>query len=294
MKRHTIAGWGAVALGAGIAIGAILGPLTLGVIRFRTSENLENQFVGGEIVSLGVVAPALLVAGVLWLRERRIAPALAIGPAIYAVYTYVTTVVGQDYARYPGNVEAFFPLYALLVSGGATTAALAAVDLAETDAPPPDDRLRRVAAGLFLAIAGFFALAWAAQIRLVYTAEPPMEYQEGPTLFWLIKLLDLGFVIPALIATGVGLLRRHPLAVKAAYAVATFGTCLAGAVAAMAIAMELKGDPSSNPVMLAFVIPVGGVLAFVTVRLLASYAADSDQEHRVGIVMTNWRSQHAR
>jgi hypothetical protein len=293
MRRHIVAGWGAVALGAGIAIGAVLGPLALGIIRFRTSENAENQFIGGEVVSLGLVAPALVVAGVLWLRQRRLAPALAFGPALYAVYTYVTAIVGQEYARYPGNVETFFPLYALLVAGGAAMAAIAGAELAGSDAPMPPDRLRRIAAGLFLAIGAFFALAWAAQIRLVYIGQPPVEYQEGPTLFWIIKLLDLGFLIPALIATGSGLIRRHPIAVKAAYGLAPFGTCMASAVAGMAIAMEIRGDPTSNPVMLLFVIPVAGALAFVTVKLLASFAAGSGQERPAGAVMNEWTAQHA-
>ncbi len=125
MRRHIIAGLAAIALGAGIAAGAVLGPLALRVIQFRTSANLENQFVGGEVVSLAVVAPALIVAGGLWLRQHRLAPALAFGPALYAVYTYGTAVVGQEYAQYDGNVEKFFPLYAALVAGGGGVAACA-------------------------------------------------------------------------------------------------------------------------------------------------------------------------
>lgn len=270
-SRRAIAGWASLALGAGIAVSAMLGPLVLKVIQFRTSDNAENQFVGGEVVSLGIVAPALIVAGVMWRRGHRLAPALAFGPALYAVYTYVTAVIGQDYARYPGNVEKFFPLYAALVAGGTVIAALAAGDLAGSEGPVPSDRLRRFTAGLFMTIGGFFALAWAAQIRLVYIGQPPTEYQEDPTLFWLIKLLDLGFVIPALIGTGIGLLRQHPVAIKAAPGMAAFATCMAAAIAGMAIAMEVKGDPAASLGMLMFVLPVAGVLAGTTVSLLSSY-----------------------
>jgi hypothetical protein len=45
----------------------------------------------------------------LWLRDDRLAPALALGPALYTVYTVVTAILGQDYARFPGNVERAFP-----------------------------------------------------------------------------------------------------------------------------------------------------------------------------------------
>ncbi len=68
----------------------------LKAIKFRTSGNIETQFMGGEIVSLGLVAPALIGAGVMWLRGHRLAPAVAIGPALYAVYTYFTVLGGQE------------------------------------------------------------------------------------------------------------------------------------------------------------------------------------------------------
>ena len=271
MSPRQAAGLGSIALGAGIAVSAILGPLVFKVIEFRTSDHLENQFVGGEVVSLTVVAPAAIAAGVLWLRGHRLAPALALGPALYAVYTYTTAVLGQEYARYDGNVEQFFPLYAGLVAGGAAIAAFAWSRLGETELPMPSDRLRRTLAGVFLGIGGLFALTWAAQIRLVVTGNPTAEYVEGPTLFWLIKLLDFGFVIPALLVTGVGLLRRHPAAITAAYGVAGFATCLAGSIAGMAVAMEAKNDPASQPAMLAIVLPAAIGLALLTGRLLQSF-----------------------
>lgn len=271
MRDQRIAGYGSIALGLGIATGVILGPLVLRVIEFRTSANIEHQFVGGEVVSLGIVAPTMIASGVLWLREHRLAPVLAIGPALYTVYTYVTAVVGQEYARYDGNVEKFFPLYAALVAGGGAITAYAWSRLGEAEVPMPSDGLRRTEAGIFLGLGGFFALAWAAQIRLVITGNPPADYQEGPTLFWLIKLLDFGFVIPALVTAGIGLLRRHPAAVKAAYGLTVFATCLGGAVAGMAVAMELKDDPSAQPALLAVALTATAGLAAVTVGLLRSY-----------------------
>lgn len=271
MSQHRIVGLGAIVLGVGIAASAVLGPLVLRVIDFRTSEHLENQFVGGEVISLAVAAPAAIAAGALWLRGHRLAPALALGPALYAAYTYTTAIIGQEYTRYPGNVERFFPLYAGLVAGGAALAAVAWAQLRAAKVPAPSDALRRGLAGIFLGIGGFFALAWAQQIRLVVTGDPPAEYKEGPSLFWIVKLLDFGLVIPLLMATGVGLVRRRPAAIRAAYGLATFATFLAGSVAGMAIAMHVKDDPSAQPAMLAVLVPAVAVLAVVTTKLLQSY-----------------------
>lgn len=275
MVQSRLVGFGSMALGAGIAASAVLGPLVLKVIEFRTSANIENQFVGGEVISLAVVAPMAVAAGVLWLRGHRLAPPLALGPALYAVYTYTTAVIGQEYGRYDGNVEQFFPLYAGLVAGGAAIATFAWGQLGETEAPLPPDRLRRTMAGIFLGLGSFFALAWAQQLRLVYSGNPTAEYQEGPTIFWLIKLLDFGFMIPLLLATGVGLIRKNRTAIKAAYGLATFATCLAGSITGMAVVMQAKGDPSAQPVMLVVLIPATIGLAVVTEHLLRSYVQDT-------------------
>ena len=74
MSPQRITGLGTVALGAGITVAAVLGPLVLRVIKFRTSANIENQFVGGEGVTLAVVAPLLVGAGVAWMRGHKLAP----------------------------------------------------------------------------------------------------------------------------------------------------------------------------------------------------------------------------
>ena len=264
-------GLGLLGLGLGIAVSAILGPLVLGVIKLRTPVNIENQFVGGEIVSLGVVAPVAVVAGVLWLRGHRLAPALALAPALYSVYTYASVVFAQDYARFDGNGERFFPLYTALAGGGAAIAVSAWSQLGRQPIPIPSLHLRRTLGTILIAAGSLIGLAWAQQIRLVISGQPGADYLEGPSLFWFIKFADFGFVIPAMLATGVGLFRSIPTAIKAAYGLAGFLTCLAGSVTGMGIAMELKGDPSSQPGVLIALVPLTLGLAAVTAILLRSF-----------------------
>jgi hypothetical protein len=268
MSKRNIAGFGMIALGAAIAISAVLGPLILGAIRFRTSANIENQFVGSEIVSLGIVAPVAVASGVLLVKGSRIAPALALGPTLYSIYTYSSAILGQEYNRYEGNVESFFPLYATIVAGSGALAATAWSMLSQSDIPTPAPRLRRSLATILVAGGTLIGLAWTAQIRLVLTGHPPTEYIEGPTVFWVIKLFDLGFVVPAAIAVGIGLLRGHPASIKAAFGLSGFLTCMAGAVAGMAIAMELKGDPSSQPMIIVILLPITAGLAMAKISLL--------------------------
>lgn len=74
-------------LASGTAVVAVLGPLWTGVLVHRTSVTTVNQLVGADAAALLVVAPVCLVAAALAWRGHRAAPALALAPAVYAVYT---------------------------------------------------------------------------------------------------------------------------------------------------------------------------------------------------------------
>nr|MDQ6905920.1 hypothetical protein [Chloroflexota bacterium] len=90
MNKNTekrLVGMGLITLGAGIAANALLGPLALRVLHFHNSASGINQLIGGEAVSLVVVAPLSVAAGALWLRGQKAAASLALAPSLYALYT---------------------------------------------------------------------------------------------------------------------------------------------------------------------------------------------------------------
>ncbi len=269
MQAHRVAGFGSLALGAAVATSAVVGPTLLKIVKFRTSHSVETQFIGGDIVSLALVAPVLIGAGALWLRNHRLAAAATIGPALYTAYTFVTVIGGQEYRRYPGNVEKFFPLYVSILGGAVALTFYSWSKLAEAGIPPPAQGLRRAFTWVFVGIGGFVALAWAAQIQAVMSGHPPADYESAPALFWLIKTLDFAFCIPALIATGVGLKRRSPLAARATVALAGFSTYLIASITGMAIAMQVRDDPSANSTMIFVLVPATVGLAYATWRYVA-------------------------
>ena len=93
-----------------MAASAILGPLVLGLLRYRTSPTTLNQLEGSDAAVLFVVVPATILAALLAARRHPAAPPLAAGIAVFALYTYAQVIIGQEYLRLPGNVERFFPL----------------------------------------------------------------------------------------------------------------------------------------------------------------------------------------
>jgi hypothetical protein len=268
LQIDRLTGIASIALGIGTAASAILGPLVANVIRFHVSENARNQLIGGEIASLFVAAPVAVAAGVLWLRRKPLAPTLAIGPALYALYTNIQFAIGPEYLRYPGNNEKAIPLYLTLIILGWAVALRSWQELAPVNATLPTGGLRRGLAALLIVLALFFTLTWVRGIADVIGGKQVQEYQQDPVLFWLVRVMDLAFVIPAALIAGVGLLRCSGWATRLATATTSFLTLEVAAVAGMASAMLLRDDPSASLALLVVTLVSALALAACYLRLL--------------------------
>jgi len=256
------------ALALGMATASVLGPLVLGLMRYRTSPTTLNQLLGSDAAALLVVAPLTLFAARLALHGHRAAPALASGIGVYAVYTYAQVVVGQEYLRLPGNVERFFPLL-LAVFVLAEVAVVVSWRSMPVRPPAPSRRLQRTAGWALLLVAAFLVLGLHLRTLVLAWTSPQSltEYASSPTPFWLVKLMDLGIVVPAAVVTGVGLLRAAPWARRVMYPLLTGYTCLAVSVCAMAVLMLVNGDPDASPALAAGFGAFGLVFVCLTTAL---------------------------
>lgn len=221
-------------VGVLLVIATVLGPLVTGRIQFHMSNDALVQYVGGELVTSSL-ALLFLVCAPFWLSGQTWAPALTTGASAYVIYTFVTVVMGQEYGKYPGNAETAFLLYSAIT----TSAVLLLVFSARAclALPPLPNVPRQAALAVLVGIAVLFALMWVARLAGFYRTGPTDEYTTATTLFWVIKYLDLGIVIPLLIVTG--LAQRHPTAVSNAAAITALGfvTWLLTSILLMAVAM---------------------------------------------------------
>jgi hypothetical protein len=239
---------GLMILGAGAAVVGLLGPLVGEVIRYHASEGAVNQIVGGDVAGLLLVAPVSILAGILVWRRRLEGPVLALGPSVYALYMYSQLALGGDYIRYPGNSERFFPLYlGLFILAGAI--AIRSWTMIDIHLLPPTRRwVDRILGVFFLVVAGFLAVGLHLPGLIDAWADQPasIEYLADPAVFWLVKFMDLGLVVPALVAAGVGILRGAPWVGKVKYAAVGWAALLGASVAGMAIVMQASADPAAT------------------------------------------------
>jgi hypothetical protein len=236
-----------VLMALAIATASLLGPVGNDLLRYRTSPTTLNQLVGSDLAALLVAAPLALVAAALVVRRHRAGPVLATGVGVYGVYTYAQVVVGQEYLRLAGNVERFFPLL-LTIFVLAESAIVLGWRQGEAAPQPPTHLVQRATGWVLLLMAAFLVVGLHLPTMLAAWNDPTSmaEYASAPTPFWLVKLMDLGIVVPAAVVTGVGLLRGRSWASRVMFPFLTGYALLACSVVSMALVMLVNGDPDAS------------------------------------------------
>ena len=225
----------------------LLGPVGADRLVHRTSDTTLNQLIGSDLAALLVAAPLALLAAVLVARGHRAGPLLATGVGVYAAYTYAQVIVGQEYLRLPGNIERFFPLLLMIFVLGEVLVVLGWRQ-SRPDLPAPSRRVERSTGWVLVLVAIFLVGGLHLPTMLTAWSDPASmtEYASAPTPFWLVKLMDLGVVVPAAVVTGLGLLRGAAWARRVTYPFLTGYAVLSTSVLSMALVMLVNGDPDAS------------------------------------------------
>lgn len=226
------------------------------------SSSFVAQAIGQDIVTLGVGLPALVMGGVLAGRGSERARLVWLGILAYLVYTYVI---------YAFQVR-FNPLFLVYVALlGCSLYALIG-GLATTDFEHVRARfMQRTpvrATGIFLCVvAVLFYCSWLGEVvpALVMGGIPESVAESGtPTNG--VHVLDMAWMLPAMILTAVWLWRKRALGYTLAGALLTFMSVLALAIMAMMVSMGFYAQTAAPGMAVVF-----GVVAVASLGMVAWY-----------------------
>lgn len=266
-ERYTV-GFTAILCVLVLVIVAILGPLGLGIMEHRTSQSGVYQTTGQDLANLLLLTPILLIGGVLHLRKRDSSKYFLILTSITLIYTGLSYGIGQEWSNpaYTGNIENYFWLFWAMIVGGLIIGMSSLSMFTEDDAPEFGRRGLRIYVILLAIFLLFFAIMWSSEVfEVIATGNTASgSYQSSPTVFWVIRYLDLGVSIPIGFISIYLLVTRPKRAYPIVLLFFGFFVTLGTAVNTMALVQVLSGDPEIAGAASAglVIFPVLGVLSW--------------------------------
>ena len=227
---------------------AVLGPAILGVIRYRTSQSGIWQTQAFDITDLIVLAPLLLIGGVLQLLKKDGAKFFLVLTPITLMYAGLEYGLGQEWGStvYTGNSEAYSWLFLILVVGGLILLIGSLSRFTVEDAPAFKTKWLRIYVGIMAVFLLVFMAMWASQIsQVVSTGNTSTgDYLAAPNAWWVTRFLDLGITIPTGFLALMLLLSKPKKAYPLVLLFFGFFITLGTAVNASAIVEVINHDPS--------------------------------------------------
>jgi hypothetical protein len=218
----------------------------------RETPSWAAQGVGQDIVNLFVVAPALVLCLYFAKSGSIRAWLICLGLLLYVTYSYVL------YAFFVHFNRLFLVYVAVLgVAFWAAAGVLSGLNL-DLVGRACDRKQRYLPQAAYLAISGLlFGGLWLSDIvPAAVSGTPPRGLTDVGLPVNPVHVLDLAFVLPAMIATSWLLWIRHPLGLLFTVPLLTFAATMGAAIIAMSVVMSARGLAQSSGIVLVFVVLV--------------------------------------
>ena len=188
----------AIATGLMLVYLAVEGPAFLNHLRYKTPGINNNQIVAQDLVNVFLLSPLLIAGGVTLFFRRGIAPYLLMMTPLYLIYFVLSYTLGMEWSstHYSGNSEQYtfhflfilvsaliILLYGLSIFPGNVTATFRKTGLI----------IYSIGFPVFLLV---FASMWIKEVLEVIATGTTRAYDASPTMFWVVRMFDLGFSIP--------------------------------------------------------------------------------------------------
>lgn len=231
-----------------VAAVALLGPLGLGVIQYRTSQSGRWQAMGVDAVNLLLMVPVLVIGGILLLLRRDGAKYFLILAPVTLFSLALEAGVGQEWSKYVGNVERYAWLFIIEIVLALVLLVGTLPMFSDLDVPRFGKRGLRIYVGFVTLLLVLFTVMWLSELIEVSTTGNTVSgsYSNAPVAFWAVRFMDLGITIP-LGFLGMYLLLTRP---ERAYSLVLlffgFFVSMGTTVTAMGIVMVVNHDPEAQ------------------------------------------------
>jgi len=221
----------------------------------KDAKYFATQGIAQDFISLFVTVPVLIVSFIYALRGSMRARLIWLGMLGYTLYSYIL------YAFFV-NFNSLFLIYTatLALSLYAFVGTISTTDrkaymeavLAVRKNPA---RFKRLIATVLFVVAALFYMMWLSEVIPALLGEyTPQSIIDNGLPTNPVHVLDLSFLLPGLIITGVLILRDNPLGFVIAPAFFAYGAMLGLAIIAMIIMEAQAGYPLEIPPTVIFTI----------------------------------------
>jgi len=193
---------------------------------------------------------------------------------ITLIYTGLSYGIGQEWSNpaYTGNVEEYFWLFLFLIIGGIVLGMKSLSMFSKEDAPSFNSRNLKVYVVFVALFLLLFAMMWVSEVNQVITTGDTTtgSYTSAPTVFWVIRYLDLGLTIPLGYIALYLLMTRTKSAYPIILLFFGFFVTLGTAVNTMALVQLVSGDPELAGTTAGglIIFPILGILAWAGLLFL--------------------------
>lgn len=245
LERYFI-GFVAILAGLDLIYLAILGPLFKGTIKYRTAEVINNQLIGQDFINLSVLAPLLILGGLLLCFRRNSGKYLLMLTPLFLIYYALSYTIGWEWSSslHSGNNERYF-FYFLFIQIAALLILLYCLAVFPRKVISTfSKKTLLIYSIIFIAFLMIFAGMWVKEVLEVIKTGTTRGYDLAPTAFWLVRVFDLGFSIPLGLVSVYLLWTRAAATYPLIYLFYGFFLTQILAVNAMGWMMFLKHDPA--------------------------------------------------
>ena len=243
-----------------LAIAGSIIALSVNSIYAGLTPAFLSQALAQDIANLAIVSPLWLVLAVLALRGSLRAYLLWLGVLTFTVYNYVIYTFSVPFGPLFLLWVAVFGTCIYSLIGGVTTVDHKAVESSFTSR-----RATLVVAWFLIVTAVLFGLLWLSEdVPALLSSTRPQSLVDMALPTNPVHILDLAFFLPAVIVTGVRLIKRKPLAYTLAPAFILFLILTGIPILITPVVQAVRGEIAAWGV----VVPIGTLTTLLLVLLV--------------------------